>query len=243
MSLSEQAEGIVSWQLGSNRAPRQGEGDPLEEGGEFLELTSALFIFTILAQGWIVGSKLMGPGPYNCQEAVAFRGLRAPHWNLTLLCARRLMNACLWGENPKQYSFLCLIYVNHESFHEWNKRHCERLVLPGHADSPTQSILHLTASARIRGNMPTGTFFFLFFLHRTYGIFLLIASVSCGATVHALLENMQPGNAAPAARRRICWSPAASPWETWRGIRVCLALWGLTGKQKGKLLWAVLLKK
>lgn len=50
MSLSEQAESIVSWQLGSNRAARQGEGDPfsLPKGGEFLELTSALFIFTIL---------------------------------------------------------------------------------------------------------------------------------------------------------------------------------------------------
>lgn len=56
MSVSEQAEGIVSWQLGSNRAARQGEGDPFEKGGEFLELTSALFISTILAQGWIVGS-------------------------------------------------------------------------------------------------------------------------------------------------------------------------------------------
>lgn len=51
MSLSEQAEGIVSWQLGSNRAPKQGEGGPFfpsKKGGEFLELTSALFIFTIL---------------------------------------------------------------------------------------------------------------------------------------------------------------------------------------------------
>lgn len=50
MSLSEQAEGIVSWQLGSNRAQRQGEGDPfsIRKGGKFLELTSALFIFTIL---------------------------------------------------------------------------------------------------------------------------------------------------------------------------------------------------
>lgn len=51
MSLSEQAEGIVSWQLGSNRAPRQGEGDlfsPFEKGGKFLELTSALFIFSML---------------------------------------------------------------------------------------------------------------------------------------------------------------------------------------------------
>lgn len=51
MSLLEQAQGIVSWQLGSNRAPRQGEGGPFlpfEKRGEFSELTSALFIFTIL---------------------------------------------------------------------------------------------------------------------------------------------------------------------------------------------------
>lgn len=33
-------------------------------------------------------------------------------------------------KNPKQCSFLCLIYVNHGSFHKRNKRHCERLVLP-----------------------------------------------------------------------------------------------------------------
>lgn len=50
MSLLEQAQGIVSWQLGSNRAPRQGEGGPFfpSKRGEFSELTSALFIFTIL---------------------------------------------------------------------------------------------------------------------------------------------------------------------------------------------------
>lgn len=63
--------------------------------------------------------QLMGPGPYNCQEAVAFRGCWLPiETSLCCVLARCLMNARLWGENPKQYSFLCLIYVNHGSLHK-----------------------------------------------------------------------------------------------------------------------------
>lgn len=75
--------------------------------------------------------QLMGPSPYNCQEAVAFKGCLLPIE--TLLCAWCLMNVTLRRENPKQCSFLGLIYVNHEHFHKWNKRYSELLVWSDHA--------------------------------------------------------------------------------------------------------------
>lgn len=153
------------------------------------------------------------------------------------------MNARLWGENPKQYSFLCLIYVNHESFHKWNKRYCERLVLPGHAraHSPTQSILHLTASARTRDHAHRHLFFFFFFFFRTAPTFLLIASVSCGATVHALLET--------SSQVMLCQLHAVTSAAVQqhrhgrREAKECVWLCETLQETKGKLLWAVLLKK
>lgn len=111
------------------------------------------------------------------------------------------MNACPRGENPKQYSFLCLIYVNHESFHKWNKRYCERLLLPGHAraDSPTQSILQLTLSARTREH--AHRHFFFFFLHSTI-------SSNCQRVLWSNCSrtpwNVQPGDAMAAAHCHIC---------------------------------------
>lgn len=140
------------------------------------------------------------------------------------------MNACLWGESPKQYSFLCLIYVNHESFHKWNKRYCERLVWPGHAraDSPTQSILPLTASAMTREHAHRH-FLLIFFFLSTY------ISSNCQRVLWSNCSdapwNIQPGKATPAARCHICWSPATSPWET-RSKGVCVALGDLRGNKR-----------
>lgn len=53
----------------------------LPKGRKFLELTSALFIFTIQPK---VEFQVTGPSPYNCQEAVAFR--RCELATETLLC-------------------------------------------------------------------------------------------------------------------------------------------------------------
>lgn len=108
----------------------------------------------------------MGPGPYNCQEAVAFRGCELPIENFTLLCCMG-PNECEspGRKNPKQCSFLCLIYVNHGSFHKRNKRYCGRLVLPGHAHRRLSHPIHpllLTASAKTGGTCPRASFFFFF---------------------------------------------------------------------------------
>lgn len=71
------------------------------------------------------------------------------------------MNATLWRENPKQCSFLRLIYVNHESFHKWNKRCCECLVgsIHAHPGSPTQIHPCFWQLLPVLRNMPPGTFF------------------------------------------------------------------------------------
>lgn len=182
MSLSEQAEGIVSWQLGSNRDQGRGKGTlfPFEKGGNSWSWHQPSS-FSLYCSRLNRKFQLMGPSPYNCQEAVAFRGC---YWNFTLLCAWRLMNAALRRKNPKQCSFLCLIYVNHESFHKWNERYCERLVLPcrAHPGSPAQSIPYLTASARTEEHASRHFFFYW------APTFLLIASMPYGATVHTLPE-------------------------------------------------------
>lgn len=137
------------------------------------------------------------------------------------------MNASLRGENPKQCSFLCLIYVNHESFHKWNKRYCERLVLPGraHPGSPTQSILYLTASARTGEHAPRHFFF------PWAPTFLLIASVPCGATVHTLPETSS--QVMPAAHCHISSSPdySSTAHERWREGG-CLGLWVVSGNKR-----------
>lgn len=147
------------------------------------------------------------------------------------------MNASLRGENPKQCSFLCLIYVNHESFHKWNKRYCERLVLPSraHRSSPTQSIPYFWQLLPRPGNMPTGTFFF------RATTFPLIARMPCGATVHTLPQT--PSQVMPAAHRHICSSPRySSPaHERWRERGERGRASGLFQKKKKK--WAVLLSK
>lgn len=154
-----------------------------------------------------------------------------------MLCAWRLMNASLRGENPKQCSFLCLIYVNHESFHKWNKRYCERLVLPGraHPGSPTQSIPYLTVSARTGEHAPRHFYF-------RAPTFVLIASVPSGATVHTLPETSS--QVMPAAHHHISSSPvySSTPHERWRE-QGYLGLWVASRKTKGEELWALLLGK
>lgn len=134
------------------------------------------------------------------------------------------MNACLWGENPKQYSFFL-------------SNLCQSWVLPQMKQAllwafgllpPNPSFIWQLLPGP--GNMPTGTFFFFFCTEHLWCISSNCQRVlwcNCSCTPW----NTHPGNARPAVRCHICRSPATLPWETW-SKGVCLALWGLTAKKR-----------
>ncbi len=147
------------------------------------------------------------------------------------------MNASLRRENPKQCSFLCLIYVNHESFHKWNKRYCERLVLPdrAHPGSPTQSIPRLTASATTREHGPRR-----FFLSHYFSFNCQCAPC---ATVHTVRETSS--QVMPAIHCQICSRLQQHiTHQHMRGReREAARLHELFQETKGEDLWAALLSK
>lgn len=107
----------------------------------------------------------MGPGPYNCQEAVAFRGCELPIETLLCCVAWGLMNASLRGEKSKTMQFslsnLCQSWLLPQTKQAllWAfglARPCPPPALP-----PNPS-LTFDSFCQDRGNMPTGKFFFFF---------------------------------------------------------------------------------